>query len=221
MTHSPLSRRMSRKSGFGPGSGNHAGNHPPEVVRSRPHLVPRRDNGKPERQTRVTDLLLALTVVSRRHRGVPRNETMGRVTAVTTATTAGRAATARAPAQKKTTTPRKPSQRPANSKAPNPRRQRASADLAGSAGPRRPVEHAALAAERAVRRNSLHLDLPVVGELNLPAPEQVVFIGGLAVLAVVGLLEWPVAALLGLGHGLATNRHNKTVRAFGEALEEA
>ncbi|HEY6595402.1 MAG TPA: hypothetical protein VI011_15090 [Asanoa sp.] len=140
---------------------------------------------------------------------------------MTTATTAGRAATARARAAKKTTTPRKPSQRPASSKAPTPRRQRASADVGGRAEPRRPVEHAALAAERAVRRNSLHVDLPVVGELNLPAPEQIVFIGGVAVLAVIGLLEWPVAALLGLGHGLATNRHNKTVRAFGEALEEA
>jgi len=40
-------------------------------------------------------------------------------------------------------------------------------------------------------------------------------------LAIVGLLEWPVAALLGLGHGLALNRRNKVVRAFGEALEEA
>jgi hypothetical protein len=78
-----------------------------------------------------------------------------------------------------------------------------------------------LAAERAVRRNSLRLELPALGELDLPAPEQVVFIGGVTVLAFIGLLEWPVAALLGLGHWLATSRHNKTVRAFGEALEEA
>jgi hypothetical protein len=100
-------------------------------------------------------------------------------------------------------------------------RQQAGVETADRAGPKRPVAHALVAAERAVRRNSLHLQLPIVGELQLPAAEQVAFIGGVAALAVVGVLEWPVAALLGLGHGLATIRHNKLLRAFGEALEEA
>jgi hypothetical protein len=76
-----------------------------------------------------------------------------------------------------------------------------------------------LAAEQAVRRNSLFLRVPVLGELALPAPEQVAFIGGVAVLAVVGVLEWPVAALLCIGHGVATQAHRKMVRALGEALE--
>jgi hypothetical protein len=78
-----------------------------------------------------------------------------------------------------------------------------------------------LAAERAMRRNSTLLRLPIVGELRLPAPEEVAFIGGVAALAVVGLLEWPVAVLLGVGHALGTSRRNKVVRSFGEALEEA
>ena len=86
--------------------------------------------------------------------------------------------------------------------------------------PRRPVAHAVVAAEQAVRRNTLHLQLPIVGELELPAAEEVAYIGGVTVLAVVGVLEWPVAVLLGIGHGLATARHNKMLRAFGEALEE-
>jgi hypothetical protein len=76
-----------------------------------------------------------------------------------------------------------------------------------------------LAAEQAVQRNSLYVRLPVLGELNLPAPEQVAFIGGVAVLAVIGVLEWPVAALLVIGHAVATHAHRKTVRALGEALE--
>jgi hypothetical protein len=76
-----------------------------------------------------------------------------------------------------------------------------------------------LAAEQAVRRNSLYLRVPVLGQLTLPAPEQVAFIGGVAVLAAIGVLEWPVAALLGIGHWLATHAHRKTVRALGEALE--
>ena len=67
----------------------------------------------------------------------------------------------------------------------------------------------------------MRLNLPIVGELRLPAGEEVVFIGGVGVLAVVGLLEWPVALLLGIGHTLAMSRNNKVVHAFGEALEEA
>jgi len=137
-----------------------------------------------------------------------------------TATSVRRAASARAPAPKKTTNARKPNQRPASAKAPVPRGQKqASTDAAGRAAPSRPVEHAVLAAEQAVRHNSLYLRLPVLGQLTLPAPEQVAFIGGVAVLAVIGVVEWPVAALLGIGHGLATQAHRKMVRALGEALE--
>jgi hypothetical protein len=139
---------------------------------------------------------------------------------VTTATTR-RAATTRAPASKKTTSPRKANPRPASAQAPVPRgRPQASTDDASRAAPRRPVEHAVIAAEQAVQRNSLFLRVPVLGELTLPPPEQVAFIGGVAVLAVIGVLEWPVALLLGVGHGLATNAHRKVVRAFGQALEE-
>ena len=34
-------------------------------------------------------------------------------------------------------------------------------------------------------------------------------------LAAVGLLEWPVALLLGVGHTLAMSRNNKVVHSFG------
>jgi len=137
---------------------------------------------------------------------------------VTTAT-ARRTATAHAPVPKKTTTTPKPNQRSASAKAATPGRRRPSTDLAGRAAPGRPVEHAVLAAERAVQRNSLYLRIPVLGELNLPAPEQIAFIGGVAVVAVIGLLEWPVAALLVVGHVVATSSHRRMVRALGEALE--
>jgi hypothetical protein len=86
---------------------------------------------------------------------------------------------------------------------------------------RRPVLHALTAAEEAVRRDSMHIRIPMLGELQLPPREEVAFLGGVAALAVVGVLEWPVAVLLGVGHELATNRHNKLLRAFGEALEES
>lgn len=70
-------------------------------------------------------------------------------------------------------------------------------------------------------RNSVRVDLPVVGEVDLPGREELAFIGGIGALAILGVLEWPVALLLGLGHTLARSRHNKAMRAFGEALEEA
>jgi hypothetical protein len=66
-----------------------------------------------------------------------------------------------------------------------------------------------------------HLYLPVVGELHLPAPDEIAFLGGVAALAVVGIVEWPVAFLLAAGHALALSHRNKVVQAFGEALEAA
>ena len=102
-----------------------------------------------------------------------------------------------------------------------PKRRQATPAVADRPGPKRPVEHAALAAERALRRTTVSLRLPIVGELRLPSGDELVYIGGVGVLAVVGLLEWPVAVLLGVGHTLAANRSNKVVHEFGEALEEA
>jgi hypothetical protein len=37
----------------------------------------------------------------------------------------------------------------------------------------------------------------------------------------VEVLEWPVAVVLGLGHLLMSQRNNKTLRDFGQALDEA
>jgi hypothetical protein len=63
--------------------------------------------------------------------------------------------------------------------------------------------------------------MPFIGRLRLPSPEEVAFIGGVAVLVMVGVVEWPVGVVLGVGHALALSRRNRVVRAFGEALEEA
>lgn len=71
-----------------------------------------------------------------------------------------------------------------------------------------------------MRRDMVHVSLPVVGQLHLPPTEEMVFLGGTAFLAVIGVLEWPVAVLLSVGHILSLNGRNKAVRAFGETLEE-
>jgi hypothetical protein len=77
------------------------------------------------------------------------------------------------------------------------------------------------AAEKTAQNNSVRTRLPLVGDVELPGPEELVFIGGVTALALIGIVEWPVAVLLSVGHTLATRRHNKIIREFGEALEEA
>jgi hypothetical protein len=63
--------------------------------------------------------------------------------------------------------------------------------------------------------------LPLLGELKLPAKEQLGYLAGVGALAAIGMVEWPVAAVLGLGHILAAERNHKILADFGEALEEA
>jgi hypothetical protein len=141
-----------------------------------------------------------------------------------------RTAPARAPARRATATPkgRKPTSQRSRTPAERSRRatarpseQRAATTAGGRPEWGFPVAHAVLAAERTVQRNSIHVELPVIGVLHLPAKEDLAYIGGVTALAAAGILEWPVALLLGIGHTLSTNRHNKLIQEFGEALEEA
>jgi hypothetical protein len=74
---------------------------------------------------------------------------------------------------------------------------------------------------QAIANNYPKIVLPVLGELHLPPPQQLAWLGGVATLAVVGILEWPVAAALGIGHLLSQQHHVQVLRDFGEALEEA
>ncbi|WP_206282233.1 hypothetical protein [Streptomyces rhizosphaericus] len=57
--------------------------------------------------------------------------------------------------------------------------------------------------------------------VELPSQEQLCFLAGLGVIAAVGIIDWPVAAAIAVGHGLAHSQHGKALREFGEALEEA
>lgn len=65
------------------------------------------------------------------------------------------------------------------------------------------------------------VNLPVVGQLTIPRPEQLAYYGGLAALAALELIDWPVALVIATGHVLASNHHNRLLEEFGEALEEA
>ncbi|BBX75111.1 hypothetical protein H7H78_06670 [Mycobacterium shinjukuense] len=65
------------------------------------------------------------------------------------------------------------------------------------------------------------VNLPVVGQVGVPRPEQLAYYGGLAVLAAFELIDWPVALVIAAGHILATNQHNRFLEELGEAMEEA
>jgi hypothetical protein len=65
------------------------------------------------------------------------------------------------------------------------------------------------------------INLPVLGQVEIPRPEQLAYYGGLAALATLELIDWPVAVVIAAGHLLASNHHNKILEELGEAIEEA
>ena len=65
------------------------------------------------------------------------------------------------------------------------------------------------------------VDLPVLGRIRIPRPEQLAFYGAVAVLAATEIIDWPVALLIAAGHALQQNEHSHIAQEFGEALEEA
>jgi hypothetical protein len=64
------------------------------------------------------------------------------------------------------------------------------------------------------------VNLPVIGQVEIPRPEQLAYYGGLAALAVFELIDWPVALVIAAGHLLASNHHNRILEELGEAMEE-
>lgn len=65
------------------------------------------------------------------------------------------------------------------------------------------------------------VNLPVVGQVEIPRPEQLAYFGGLAALAAFELIDWPVAVVIAAGHFLASSHHNKILEELGEAMEDA
>lgn len=65
------------------------------------------------------------------------------------------------------------------------------------------------------------VSLPVLGRVCVPRPEQLAYYGALGLLAATGVIEWPIALVLGAGHVLIQNEHNRVAQEVGEALEEA
>ncbi|MCW2654937.1 MAG: hypothetical protein QOE41_1326 [Mycobacterium sp.] len=77
------------------------------------------------------------------------------------------------------------------------------------------------AVERVRAAERIDINLPVVGRVRLPRPEDLAYYGALGVLAVAEILDWPVALLLAAGHALAENEHSRIAAELGQAMEEA
>jgi hypothetical protein len=80
------------------------------------------------------------------------------------------------------------------------------------------------AAEHAVQTTSAHLHLTVGDtrvDVTAPPLDKIAFYIGLTCAAAFGLIEWPMAALTGIGHLLSDDRGNRAMRALGEALDAA
>ena len=75
--------------------------------------------------------------------------------------------------------------------------------------------------ERVRDAQTFTVELPVVGRVRLPRPEQLAYYGALGALAAVEIIEWPVALVLAAGHVLMQNEHSRVAQEVGEALEDA
>jgi hypothetical protein len=77
------------------------------------------------------------------------------------------------------------------------------------------------AVQRVRRAQTFAVDLPIVGRVRIPRPEQLAFYGALGAMAAVEIIEWPVALALAAGHVLLQNEHSRVAEEIGEALEDA
>jgi len=72
-----------------------------------------------------------------------------------------------------------------------------------------------------LEEHGLTVRLPCgLGTVRLFEPERLAFYGGLVALAGFGIVDWPVAVVLGVGHILAEDHHHKLLAEFGDALAE-
>ncbi len=76
------------------------------------------------------------------------------------------------------------------------------------------------AVEKVRQGETFVVNLPLIGQTEIPRPEQLAYYGGLAALAAFELIDWPVALVIAAGHLLAANHHNKLLEELGEAMEE-
>ncbi|WP_234375382.1 hypothetical protein [Streptomyces sp. CB01373] len=76
------------------------------------------------------------------------------------------------------------------------------------------------AAEQVVEGDTVTVSLGGL-RFELPPRDQLAYLAGLGLLTAFDLIEWPVALAIAVGHELARTHRGKTLREFGDALEQA
>ena len=76
------------------------------------------------------------------------------------------------------------------------------------------------ASKRVAEARRFSVRLPLVGTVRVPPPDQLAFYGVLGGLAVLELIDWPVALAMGLGSALVA-RHFSELEDREEQLEAA
>jgi hypothetical protein len=76
------------------------------------------------------------------------------------------------------------------------------------------------AVEKVREGETFVINLPMLGQIEIPRPEQLAYYGGVAALAAFELIDWPVALVIAAGHLMASNHHNRLLEELGEAMEE-
>ena len=108
-----------------------------------------------------------------------------------------------------------------------PARKAARQNQPGQTGPNRQrprptAGEAAEAAATALAPRSYTATLPYgLGTVRIPPPEHLALYGGILALGLFGIVDWPVALAIGIGHLLAENHHYKVLAQLGLVLEEA
>lgn len=77
------------------------------------------------------------------------------------------------------------------------------------------------AAQRVRDARSFAVNVPLLGHVRIPRPEQLAFYAAVGAMAAVEIIDWPVALVLATGHALLQNEHSRVAEEIGEALEEA
>lgn len=76
------------------------------------------------------------------------------------------------------------------------------------------------AIEAAVRQQTVTVNLPVVGPVTLPSGPHMAWYAGVATLAVLEVVEWPIAILMVTAKALSDSSHHQLLSQFGDALEQ-
>ena len=62
--------------------------------------------------------------------------------------------------------------------------------------------------------------VPLIGlRLELPRPERLAWYAGLGLMAAFEFVDWEVALIIGVGHLIADNVHNKTIAELASGAE--